>query len=417
MKILIVNTFYYPYNVGGSEAMVKLLAESLQKNKHEVFVLCTGEEDCREDINSVTVYRMRIANLYQLQNKNKNRLAKILFHLLDIYNVFNKKKIEKVISEIRPDIIHFNNNYGISPIAWKIAHNFRIPSLLSIHDIFFACPKATILRRNTNHHCGQPTYLCKYFINTMIYLTKYIQYFTVPSKITLEIFKGRGYFKNKDVEIVNNAVDFNITELKNLYEEKKLKYFEKKVVKFCFLGRLLQSKGLDLLVQAFSTIENDNIELHIAGWGALEDLVLDYTKIDKRIKFYGTLVNKQKEEFLKKCDVLIIPSRIFETFGITILEAFQYCMPVIGSNVGAIPEIVENGKDGIIIDSNSKYELIKAINYFTDKDNIITCLDNVYSKITNYSASKYVQKFEKIYKNLAISKENNFQFDTYNIEK
>ncbi|HBR3474768.1 TPA: glycosyltransferase, partial [Klebsiella pneumoniae] len=98
MNILLINTLYFPYKVGGAEVSVRLLAEGLVKSGHIVTVLSIHEgKDLKIDmINGVTVYYIPFANFYwQFSNSNHNAVKRLFWHLVDNYNPFLKKTIKK----------------------------------------------------------------------------------------------------------------------------------------------------------------------------------------------------------------------------------------------------------------------------------------------------------------------------------
>ncbi len=108
---------------------------------------------------------------------------------------------------------------------------------------------------------------------------------------------------------------------------------------------------------------------------------------------------------MKESDVLIIPSRWPEPFGRVILDAYKYCMPVIGTNMGGIPEIVDQNKTGILINNNNlENELEKAIIYFSKKKNILNNMINIESKLNDFNICIQVEKFTEVYKRIKMEK-------------
>ena len=131
-----------------------------------------------------------------------------------------------------------------------------------------------------------------------------------------------------------------------------------------YVGRLIPKKGIDLLLEAIGLISNRrNVSCIIVGDGPerenLEELSSRLGLVD-RIAFMGTQRNIC--EWYKKADVFVHPATLEEGFGITLVEAMASGLPCIAFNKGAIPEIIEDGKNGFIVGDTTVEALSGAIN-------------------------------------------------------
>jgi glycosyltransferase involved in cell wall biosynthesis len=397
MNILLINTFYYPDIIGGAEISVQKLAEGLAVKGHEVNVLCTSVEDAQEIINGVNVTRIKINNLYQpIEYKRKNKIVKLMYHTIDIYNVLNRKKITNIIDRLKPDIIHVNNLYGISPLIWTIAYSKKIPIIQTLRDYYLMCPRVNLLRKDKKV-CTKPPLFCKIYRELYKKLSWKIDIVTAPSEFTLDLFTNEGYFMKAKKQKIFNAIDFDNVVVEKYYLEKRNGLNNCKKIKFVFMGSLEYHKGIHLLLKGFNNIKNDDIELHIAGKGSLEYLVKEYADNDNRIKYYGFITGAEKDNLLSQCNVLIVPSIWYEPFGRVVIDAYKYAMPVIGSCIGGIKEIIEHEKTGKLIKLNCEDEISDAITYFAYKDNINKMLENCFKKLKQFSIQEQIASFEKIY--------------------
>ncbi len=381
MKILIVNTFYYPNMVGGTENSVKILSENLVKegNKVAVYTLDATEQFVKETINGVQIYR----------GKNKiiqnNRLLKKFF---DINNILIKKQIRKVIEDFKPDLIHTNNLYGISNIIWKIAKKeYNIPIIHTLRDYWMLYP--IVSKEKISKLVFQPF---------MRKRTKYVDIVTAPSNYTLNKFIEAGYFSESKKQCIYNAININIKETKEIIQKRNIDNKEK--IKFMYVGMLIENKGIRNLLEAFSKIKNENISLHIYGKGELENIVKQRVKENHKVKYYGQLsTDKLKNEWLKN-DVLIVPSIWEEPFGRVVIEANQYGLPVIGANRAGILETITNIQTGLLYQYDNIEELVKAIQYFENRDNIKKYYKAIEDNIEKYSIENQIKEFMKLYKNM-----------------
>jgi glycosyltransferase involved in cell wall biosynthesis len=168
------------------------------------------------------------------------------------------------------------------------------------------------------------------------------------------------------------------------------------VLQLGFIGRLALQKGLDLLLDALSQTELPfPWRLHVAGQGpAEEDLRRQASRLglEDHIHWHGTVM---AEAFLPEIDVLLVPSRN-EAFPLVVLEALAGGVPVVASSVGAIPEILDRGRLGVLVDPNSpaKWHSILA-----GLPQLISSIDNGAGRaeaFAKYSVTAMVAKYLEV---------------------
>ncbi|WIF05248.1 glycosyltransferase [Serratia sp. B1] len=121
MNILIVNTLYAPFKVGGAEVSVQLLAEELVSKGDRVRVVCLHDEKFRKqtEINGVEVVYLPLKNLYwPFSNEQKGKLSKVVWHLVDNFNPMMGKAFSRELDDFNPDVVHTNNISGFSVAIW-----------------------------------------------------------------------------------------------------------------------------------------------------------------------------------------------------------------------------------------------------------------------------------------------------------
>lgn len=207
-------------------------------------------------------------------------------------------------------------------------------------------------------------------------------------------------------ETISKLYDINFNKLKNdkVYlgvDEAKDKFIDKNdnIMRILFVGRLERRKGIHTIFEAIPEVMKNfkNIEFRFVGDNTIVDDTLKTTYKDyfykkygrnewaKNVVFLGKVNNEEKEEEFKKCDIFIAPS-LYESFGIILIEAMSFGKPVIGCNIGGMQEIIEDGKNGYLIDVENSKQLIQKIeNFIKDKDKI-----NVFGK---YGYELYNKKF------------------------
>jgi glycosyltransferase involved in cell wall biosynthesis len=135
-----------------------------------------------------------------------------------------------------------------------------------------------------------------------------------------------------------------------------------------FVGLLSKIKGVNILIKAVEKVLDHSslsCNLYIIGGGELEEHLKNYVsarEINKFITFLGPMDNRQTLSFIKGADVLVLPSYL-ENCPIVILEAMACGTPVIATNTGGIPEIIENGYNGILVPKHDIDALAEAISF------------------------------------------------------
>jgi glycosyltransferase involved in cell wall biosynthesis len=394
LKILLVNSYYYPQIIGGAEISTQKLAEGLVRYGHEVMVLCTGENE-QSIINGVLVKRFRVRSVCQPLDK-KNYITKVINKILEIFNPFNVPVFKTAIDEFKPDIIHVNNIYGISGSIWRTARKMKIPILQTLRDYFLMCPRSTMLNKK-NVICDKCNLSCRVYRDLFRRLSFSVGYVTAPSQFTLDLFVANGYFQNTKMKRIFNAIDYDKKHSELVAENKKEALQWGGTIKFVLLGRLEIYKGVIQTIEAFMNVKDDNVELNIIGEGSLIEYVKDAVNADKRIKYHGFLKEDRVNDILAKSSVMIIPSIWYEPFGRTIIDAYKFGMPVIGTKMGGIPEIIEHLKTGYLIEPKSKEQIMEAILFFKEKANISTMVDNCVTKLNEFKIEKQIEQFDRLY--------------------
>ncbi len=376
--------------VGGTENSVKLLAEGLLKKGHDVAVYCidTNEKKSIQYINGVKVYRFK-AGLFDInyRNGNKNgKTKKIINKIIELRNVSIKHNFEFIVNDFKPNVIHTNNLFGISPYVWNLIHKKNIKLVHTLRDYWLLSPNISY-DKNDN---GKFTEMYRSYFKK--YSNK-VDIVTAPSEFTLNVFKELGYFKNSQFYHISNSMELDLDYTNELIY-KKYEIIDKNV-KFIFVGDLSEKKGIDKLLEVFCKNKNNNITLTVCGKGKLKEYVIGKSNEDKRIIYKGQLNREKLDKELIKSDVLIIPSMWEEPFGRVVIEANKFGLPVIGSSKGGIKEILLHTKSGELFKDIN--ELENLIVYFSIRSNIKKYYESIRNNISIYSLEHQLNYFCKVY--------------------
>lgn len=355
MKVLIVNTLYYPYKIGGAEISVQSLAEEFSTLGITVGVLTLGETDSFEVVNNVSVWRLKIENVFwPFNNQQKNTLMKLKWHTKDVNNKGYDKKINAIFESFKPDILFTNNLSGFSTRIWQLAKFQNIKTIHTIRDYYLQCPKTTKFKNGNN--CNSLCMDCKALTIIKKRNSNNIDYVVGISNFVLQDHIKQGYFKNIKNEVIYNGFEFD-------YTPEKAKFLNNNKTTFGYIGQINKEKGVELMLESFNKLQNkNNWNLLVTGKIETEYLVhLKSINNSDKITYLGYTNSKA---FFKKIDVLIVPSLWNEPFGRVVLEAVINNKIVITSKRGGINEIMKENKN-LTFNTNSTdmsnliYEIIK----------------------------------------------------------
>ena len=129
----------------------------------------------------------------------------------------------------------------------------------------------------------------------------------------------------------------------------KFDYYDKTKINLLFVGRFDPQKGVDLLLQAMKNTKRKDIHLTLIGDNVVGDDYLIKKKNSENITFLGWIPHDKLAQYYANCDAVVMPSR-WEAFGLVAVEAMKYAKAVIASKNGALPELIINDVNGLIVD-------------------------------------------------------------------
>lgn len=397
MKILMIPSGYYPECCGGVEVITQALSEGLIERGHQVFVLCQSSETKKEVINGVVVYKLKPKEISNLSN---NRTKYKINRLLQMYNPFNKKAIESIVKEINPDIVNLHMARTLSMSVLKVIQNLKIPVVSTLHE-YFSLWNFDPMDKMEKMLETKPQWYVELIRNKHRKLTKKVDYITAPLWTTIDIYQKEKYYENvKGEEILNSLPMMEDKKRKDILNKKLERINNTAEINFLIISRLMPFKGIEMALESFMKTENPNIILNIAGDGPLAGFVKECAKKDSRIKYHGYLIGKEKDEMFRKCDALVFPTTELETFGLVILEAYDYCMPVIASKVEATKRLIKDDITGALIEDITLEKLSKCYEEYGNKENLIRKMKSCYNEINYKHYQTFIDKYENVYKNI-----------------
>jgi glycosyltransferase involved in cell wall biosynthesis len=376
MKVLILNTLYHPFQVGGAERSTQLLAEALAEAGHDVVVACTKPEagTVEESVNGVRVYYLDLKNVYwQLSEETKKSWLKPVWHALDSYNPLMQRDVAAIVREEAPDLVHTHNLGGFSVSAWRAAQKADTPIVHTLRDYSLLCPR-NMFRNGEN--CTSQCMQCRPFAAPRRWLSQQVTAVVGISRFILNRHRAHGYFEDADHQtVIHNPFPLPEEVGDEPGREKQASggktpgvpssEREKAPLRVGFLGRLTDMKGIDQLLRVVDSFRDGSIELHVGGTGRdryVESLTNTYDA--NHVTFCGFV---DPSAFLPNLDVLVVPSRWHEPFGRVVIEAYAHGVPVVAARSGGLPEIVDDGETGWTFDPDDDDTLRERIAMMRDR--------------------------------------------------
>jgi len=346
-----VQTFYYPR--GGDSTYMLALTRLLEEQGHEVIPFAMEHPQ-----NLPTPYARFFVSEIDFPELLRRRSPAAAWKVAtrSIHNGEARRKIAALADEAKPDIAHFHNIHAhlttsiIAPLRAR-----RIPIVWTPHDFRLVCPNTSFLsggeiceRCLPNRFYEALLHRCKKGslpASAIAMLTTcYDRITRVPKKINRFITPSdflrrkliEGGFDPRRIVHVPNFVDLDAYRC---LPEKDY---------FVYIGRLLNEKGIDILIRAVSKL--DAGRLLIIGEGPVED---DLKRLaaecgTRRVEFAGYRGGDDLKRLIAESQFIVLPSRWYENLPFAIMEAFASGKPVVASNAGGIPEMVEDGVNGLL---------------------------------------------------------------------
>lgn len=324
MNIGIVNNLYPPYGRNsGAEIVAHKMAEELQRDGNEVFIITTKTPaDNRRDKNNIYYLDSRYEYLSSYGN-----LRKIFWHLAQLAYPCHHRRLKEIIEERKPDLVITHNLIGIGFHLPRLLAKRRIKHEHILHDIQLLHPSGLM-------YWGQEKIIDSlvarcYQIGTRWSLKK-ARRIVSPSRWLLSLHQEKGFFKNQESLVRANF------QLKR----QKTKILNRPVV-FSFIGQAEKHKGLSILLEAWEKagFKANEAKLNIAGKGSLSSRLEKESAGRQDIAYLNNLDREGVEKLLAATDVVVVPSLVYENSPTSLWEAAGHGLRAIASDIGGIPEL------------------------------------------------------------------------------
>lgn len=357
MKLLSVNKYYY--QKGGAETYYFSLNRLMADRGVEVIPF--SMKDSRNMESPYEKFFVENIDYY-----DKNLLKRARYALKVIYSTEAKRKIGRLIRESRPDLVHLQNFYHqLSPSILGEIKKYGLPIVFTAHDLKLLCPNYQMLCRGeicekckygsyiqcTLNRCVKDSLAGSLVNTTEMYLHRMLRSFDRIDRV----ITPSNFYKQKFIEF--GFQPEKIVHIPNFIDQESFRPNYENKGYAVFVGRLSREKGILTLVDAMKSLRNR--KLLIIGEGPLKPEIEELIEKEglTNVELLGFRSGTELRELISGCYMAVLPSEWHENAPYSVLEAMAMGKPVIGAATGGIPELVQDGRTGLIFESRNAEHL------------------------------------------------------------
>ena len=367
MRVLQIHKFFYPH--AGSETVLFNTRALLKERGHEIVDFAMEHPD-----NLPSPYESYFTPRRDYRDAERPAAARARDALASVYSVRARLGLRRLLRDFPPDVAHMHLIYHQLTLS-VIDELTRagVPSVLTMHDYKIGCPAYTLYRN------GAPCELCttgpveNAFLHSCI---KGSRSGSLLAAVEARAARMRGSYRKIDAHVAPSAFAGRVAiqsgieadtvhVIPNFLPAKEIDSPVEMLAaepRFFFAGRLEDIKGIGDILDAYASDEPGLGRLVVAGAGGeLEDEMIAASERLSNVEYLGRLTRAQVLAQLRRSRALLIPARWHENNPMSLLEARAVGIPVICTDMGGLPEMVEDGIDGFVVPRAEPLALSEAI--------------------------------------------------------
>jgi glycosyltransferase involved in cell wall biosynthesis len=405
LKILLAHNKFY--TSGGDDVFFREVGRVLEKNSHKVAYLSV--QDARNERTPWQSYFPPAVNYLE-----GSLMKRILKFGGNVYSRVAKKKTRELLRHFNPDIVHaFSTHVKLTPSVLDACREAGVPVVMSCNDYKHICPNYKLF-----HH-GQICELCRggrFYNAALMRCCKDSFVYSVASSLetyvhnllniyrkNLDRFLFASKFMARKTEEFWDKDTFKWSILRNPFDSNRYTLKEAQGGYLLFFGRLIEEKGIDVLIRALQYVPE--ARLVIVGNGPQQpklEIMVKNLRLDN-VEFVGPKWGEALNGILRKARFVVVPSVWHENFPYAILESFASGNAVIGSDRGGIPELVRHGEFGYLYPALDHKALAEKISVLWQNPSLARSMGKAAKEWTDveFNEDRFYQNIMDIYEEVA----------------
>ena len=405
-----VNKFLYPR--GGAETYIFRVGEELQRLGHEVQYFGTYDER--------NIVGNRLGLYPKQMDMRSHSLETLSYPFRVIHSKEAKEKIQKVLEDFKPDIVHLNNiHFHLTPSIIEACQEENVPVYWTVHDFQLMCPNHLLYHHNhvctlcldeDYKHCITGRCIHDSLPKSVIgaieayhyrkkKLYNYVSMYICPSRFMTD--KVVNFLRNRMLaEIGTKANIYDYYEIEQKISGKRIVFLQNFLEKInyedtvkedyvLFFGRVAEEKGIEQLVSAAKSLPN--VRFKVAGNGP----EVYRLKNIPNIECVGFKTGEELYRLISRAEFVLYPSVWYENCPLSIMEALSLKVPVITYNAGGMAELVENDVTGYTV--NNQKELVERIKTLHESKEIRDRMSESCGNVSFHDLTEYTKELVKLY--------------------
>ncbi|WP_374686567.1 glycosyltransferase family 4 protein [Promineifilum sp.] len=372
MKILMVNSFNYVR--GGAERCFLDLSALLEANGHEVVPFAMQHpQNAPSAYDDYFVSHMDFPT--ELAKPGLRPKIDVTERIL--YSREARRKIERIVADTRPDLVHIHGFiHEMSTSILPALKRASLPVVQTLHDYKIVCPNTTFISQESVcercrghryynialHRCKRDSRMASILAGAEMYFHELFRLYG-PN---IDLFISPSDFLAHKVR--EHGVRQRIVTIPNFINPDRFQPHYEPENYFIFVGRLVQTKGILTLLEAVRRL-GPAAELRVAGAGELEPELRAFVATHglSNVKFLGHLGAEELTRTMQRAAFTVQPSEWYENYSMTVIESLACGTPVIGAAIGGIPEQVRDGWNGLLFEPGDAGQLAEKIDHLLNR--------------------------------------------------
>lgn len=420
-----------PHYTGGAEWLAYHMAAALQSRGHSVKVVSI--ESVNQGSTGAITWVDEIYEGIPVRRLSFNRASIPDTVRWEYDNLWIGQHFDSLFKEFQPDIFHLISGYLMSGRPIWVAQAHGIPTLVSLEDFWFLCPRITMLRSDGKlSTLPIDPFVCASclagekrrfkFLNQVA--PDVMQSYWHLQKSKAQGIEARTKFLNETLQKVDKLIvrsKFLSSTYINAGVPPEKMFFSRqgldfptlppeptnksagKPLRIGYLGQVVWHKGIHVLLEAVRRIPDARLEVKVYGnTERFPDYTTQLKRIiagDQRISLAGSYSGYEEEaRVLRNLDVIVVPSLWYENCPNVILEAFAQRIPVIASNLGGMAELVHHEENGLLFEAGNSEDLARQLQRLSVESGLQPRLQAGIGPVK--SVSEEIDELEFVYQNL-----------------